>query len=295
MRNYRYSHGLPFSEILADKGLDPIIKRVARKKAGMIILSGGLGEGKTTLLVEILDYINHMNGLPKINFKNQLALGGVDFLKKIRLCFEKKLPCIGYDEAGDFSRRGSLTQFNRMLNRTFETFRAFRCIVVLALPNFEVLDQQLYDNHIPRLLIHLRNRTANEGNFRTYSLYRMNLLKSCMKRYKMKNYAFVRITPNFYGHFLDLDPERSRELDRISTKNKLNILRKSEIKIEGLLTYPELAIKLQRSIYWVRTAVSSLKMKPARTIGRAKYFSNDHLNILSNYLEGTGDPEHMRK
>ena len=284
-----YAHGLPFSTGL-DTNLKQLQKRVDGRKSAMLIIDGGLGEGKTTLGIEIGDYINSLNGFGKIEIDGpQLALGGVDFLKKLRICYDEKRPCIIYDEAGDFSKRGSLSNFNAMMNRTFETFRAFKCIVILVLPNFDVLDQEIIDKNIPRLLLHLKNRSDRQGNYHGYSLYRIQLLKARMKKMNIKNFAYTTVWPNFSGHFLDLDPERSKELDRVSSKNKINVLRKAEVKIEGLLTYPELATKLFKSIDWVRRAVSNLKIKPAREIQRVKYFSTDALNVLSEHSDVTGD------
>jgi len=291
---YRYPHGLQFSEKLAEN-LDSLQARVNLNKTAMILIDGGLGEGKTTLLLEVLDYINHINGLPQVTIDGpQLAMGGKDFLQKLRTCYQKKLPCIGYDEAGDFTRRGSLTQFNAMLNRTFETFRAFKCIVVLTLPNFNVLDQQILDNQIPRLLLHLKGRTKRTGNFYGYSLYTMLLLKDKMSKLKIKNYAFAVIHPNLYGHFLDLEPKRSKELDKLSTKNKLTILRKSEVSIEGLMTYSEISTKLFRSVNWCRQTACNLKIKPARTIGRVKYFDKVTVDILTDHLDKVTDRRKLR-
>lgn len=221
-------------------------------------------------------------------------MGGAMFLKSLRKCFNKGLPCCGYDEAGDFSKRGSLTAFNAMLNRTFETFRAFRCIVVVVLPNLDYLDQQLFDNQIPRFSLHLKGRTTKTGNFYGYSLYRTLLLKSRMSKLKIKNYAYVTVWPNIWGHFQDLDPKRSKELDKVSTKNKLDILQKSEVKIDGLLTYSEISTKLLRSMTWVRKATNLLKLKPKRSIGRQKYFDPAVLNILLDHSNKTNEnPKNM--
>ena len=305
MEERLYKNGLKFHAPL-DKNLDKLIDRVDGNKASLIIIGGGVGEGKTTLLVEILDYINQRKGLPKISLDVkdhcQLGQGGLEFMKNLRICFEKNLPCVGYDEAGDFSKRGSLTQFNAMLNRTFDTFRAFKCIVVIALPNFNILDQELFDKNIPRLFIHCRNRSQNYGNYNCYSLYRMSLLRSYMKKFNLKNYAYSKVTPNFRGHFLDIEPERSKKLDILSTQSKFNILTKSEVKIEGLLTFPELATKLMKSIAWVQRAIINLKLKHSRTINRVKYFDVDVLNQLSEHLSYVTEnpkrkgpmPKHLR-
>lgn len=289
-----YPHGHAFSEILATN-LKDIVKRVDNKKASMILIDGGVGEGKTTLVIEIVDYINKINGHPEMLIENekgdagtQLAMGGVEFLKKLRICFDQKLPCVSYDEAGDFSKRGSLTKFNAMLNRTFETFRAFKCVVIISLPCFDVLDGQLFDNQIPRCLIHLNNRSSKQGNFDVYGLDEMNWIRYWMTKWpKHKAKAYGKVIPNYRGHFLDISPARSKKLDLVSTKTKLNILRKSEIKIEGLLSYPEIAQKVDRSVVWVRKAIADLSIKHKRVVDRSKYFEPDVVNQLCELLDDT--------
>jgi len=286
MKKIIYDHGLPFSECLG-VNYDDLHKRIENNKASLCIIDGAVGEGKTTALIQGIDYFNKLNGLPEYDIKEgtQLAMGGSDFLRKLEECFINKLPVIAYDEAGDFNRRGSLTQFNAMLNRTFETFRAFKIMVLVGVPNFAVLDQQLFDNQIPRMLLHLSNRTENQGNFSGYSLYGMLQMKAVMKKLTVKSYAYKLIHPNFKGHFLDLEPQRSKTLDLVSMKSKIDILRKSEAKVEGLMNYPELGRKLNRSIVWVKKVVSKLKLKPIRTINRAKYFNQEQLAQITECME----------
>lgn len=296
-----YKHGLPFSECLA-WNLKAQDDRIKGKKASLLIVDGGVGEGKTTLIIEILDYINSLNGCPPITIQDekgksgpQIAMGGADFLKKLASCHEKKLPCIGYDEAGDFTKRGSLTNFNAMLNRTFETFRGYKILVVLGLPNFNVLDNNLFDNQIPRMLVHCSSRTANQGCFDVYGLDEMNWLRVWMQKWpKHKNKAFSYVIPNFRGHFLDISPERSKMLDRVSTRSKLQILKKSSIKIEGLLGFAELAQKLDRSVPWVKKAIIDLKIRPARTDGNSKYFEPVVVNQLAELIETIGARQQKR-
>lgn len=292
-----YKHGLPFSEVLA-WNLDDLDKRVKGKKASLIILDGGVGEGKTTLIVEVLDYFCKINNLPEITIEDekgnagpQIAMGGKDFLKKLAICHENKLVCVGYDEAGDFSKRGSLTNFNAMLNRTFDTFRGYKIIVVIGLPNFNVLDNNLFDNQIPRMLLHLSGRTDKQGNFDAYGLDEMNWIRYWMGKWpKHKTKAYTKVIPNFRGHFRDIAPSRSRELDRVSTKNKLKILKKSAVKIEGWLSYAEISQKVDRSIIWVKKAVSNLNIKHKSVVDRAKYFDPHVVNQLAELIENTDDP-----
>jgi hypothetical protein len=282
-----YPHGLPFSEILGTN-LKDIWERIDLKKASLIIIDGGVGEGKTTMDILCANFFNELKDFPKIKLDGcQRAMGGSDFLHKIRLCYEQRLPVIIYDEAGDFSKRGSLTAFNAMLNRTFETYRAFKCVVIMSLPCFNVLDQQIFDLQIPRLLLHLKDRQEDYGNFDGYSLEGMMWLRYYMQKYKVnKNFAYTRVQPNFHGHFLDLPKTESVLLDKISTKDKISELQKSEVKIEGLMGYNDLSQKLGRSVIWIRKMVSELKIKHVRVIKKAKYFDENALNRLTDKAEG---------
>ena len=293
-----YEHGLPFSEKLAEN-LKDLVDRIRFNKASMIIVDGGVGEGKTTLMVEMADHINSLYDFPDISLelKNhpQLALGGADFLKQLRLCYEKKLVVIIYDEAGDFNRRGALTRFNAMLNRTFETFRGFKILVILGLPSFSVLDSDIMNKQIPRLLLHVSQRTEESGHFKGYSLYRMMYIKDKMKKLVVKPFAYDLVEPNFYGHFLDLDPVRANQLDKISTKGKMDVLKKAEVQIEGLMNYSEMAKKLGRSVVWARMVVSKLRIKPTRLISRVRYFDETIVNRLADYLEEGGLKDDKKK
>jgi hypothetical protein len=192
-----------------------------------------------------------------------------------------------YDEAGDFNKRGSLTRFNAMLNRTFETFRAFQIIVILVMPSFNVLDGDLFDKKIPRLLLHVGARSDNYGHFRAYGLEGMMWIKEKMKKTVVKEYCYANQWPNFYGHFLDLDPARSAELDAFSTKGKLQDLEKSEVKISGLVSMVDIARKTVRSIIWVRKALATLKIKPVRVIKKRNYYPEEILETMSNLIDNS--------
>lgn len=282
-----YPHGLPYSEKLGENIIN-LIKRIEDKKASLVLIDGGLGEGKTTLGVHIADQVNHYYGLPDINFSEQVALGGQDFTSKLRICFNKKLPVIVYDEAGDFNRRGALTAFNQMINRTFEMFRAYKIFVILCLPSFHVVDNDLFMKNIPRLLIHLRDRTAKQGSFSGYSLYRMLYVRSKMEKLVVKSFAYSLVDPNFYGHFLDLDPLRSKALDIYSIKGKKDNLIKSEIKLKGLYSYSDLSYKIGRSIKWCKNHANKEKINAVHTVNKVKYFNENQFHRLCQKLDEKG-------
>jgi hypothetical protein len=255
--------------------LDQIRERVQKNKASMIIVDGPLGEGKTTLAVEIADYYN----ATEIPFKDFLFLGGDNFLKGIRVCYEKKMVVAIYDESGDFDKRGAMTKLNRVLGRLFDMFRAFKIVVILVLPSFFVLDKGLFEKNIPRVLLHCYGR-KKYGSFSVYSLYRMHWLREKSKKCVPLSSAFQRVQPNFRGHFKNLSPQRSKELDTFSTAGKLASLDLATIKQQGLLNYDEIAAKLGLTNDTVRRKIASAGIQPVKTFKGKRYFDEKEIERL---------------
>lgn len=268
-KTYRYSNGLKFDKVLL-QNLADLLRRVKGNKAAMIVIDGQVGEGKTTLAVECADEIQG----GEINLREQIALGGGDFTKKLKLCYSKGHRVLVYDEAGDFNKRGSLTKFNAMINRVFETYRTFNIIVILCLPSLHSLDETLFEKGIIRLVLHVQDRTQRSGSYRGYSLYRAHYLREYMKKLVVKPFAYHRVKPNFYGNFLDLDPERAKELDKISTKGKLDILEEGEIIYHGLLSMQDLRVMVERSYTWCDEKLKELGIKPVKVWKRKKYYDS---------------------
>lgn len=212
--------GLPFSKILGENILD-FIKHINNGFAVMVIIEGPLGVGKTTLAVEIVDFINQLYNYPVMDFKGpQFALGGKDFKAKIRKCYAEKLHAIAYDEAGDFSKRGALTSFNRDLINEFEKCRAFKCIIVLTLPSFLRLDFSIFEQELPVLLLRVNRRYGKPSTFKGYDFNTMLNLRRRADKYS-KEFAYKTITPNFTGQFKDLSKFRSEDLHKVCTLFKI--------------------------------------------------------------------------
>jgi len=290
-----YSNGLPFSSGL-DRNLNEIWDRVTLKKAALIVIDGASGEGKTTLAISVADYFNKINGLPPVDlYGNQVSMGGADFLDKSEKVAEDKLPCIIYDEAGDINKRGSLTRFNQLMLRHFETFRSLKHVVINVLPNFLVLDNLLFDLELPRMLLHLKDRTASYGNYAAYSLFKMNVIRFRAQKFHNKIYAFKSVSPNFRGHFLDISAERSLALDQISTKSKKQIRERAAMQMSGLLNYTDIAAKVYHSVVWVRKVVSELDIRHTKEIGRQKYFDAVAVNQIIQYAQDRRDNDRTFK
>lgn len=276
-----YDNGLPFSQPIA-KLIKEQQDRILENKASLIIIDGGVGEGKTTLAVHIADYIQ---GCP-INLQEQIGMGGNDFIKKFYEGSKKGYKVIVYDEAGDFDRRGAITRFNKMLNRIFDTYRTFNIIVILCLPNFNVLDKSIFEKKIPRLLFNCHGRSSKYGNIRAYNLYRMYLIKWWMTKLKIPPQAYQKVYPNVRGHFLDLAKERSELLDKISTESKTDILEEYNILGDGLLDYASIAKQFDKSISWVKNNINALGIKADKVFQKKKWFSEDVVALLENRVGG---------
>lgn len=287
-----YKHGLPFSEKLGEN-IDDGIGRVKRRLATCLIIDGGIGQGKTTLAVHVANYINAKNGMDPIaldpKYHPQLAMGGKQFASQMRECFIKGLPCIIYDEAGDYSKRGAMTQFNAFLNRIFETYRAFKIIVIIVLPNMYILDNALFDNQIPRFLLHCHSRSTKSGCFSGYSLYNIFKLRYLMAKTTNKAYPYnIMDFQNFVGHFLDLDPEISNALDKLTVASKLDILQSAELNLEGLIDRRDIGNRLAKSQSWVALACLKLKIKPQRYVKKVAYYNKNIIDILQDFILNGG-------
>lgn len=276
-----YDHGFPFSLKLREN-IDDQLKRLKNRKPSLIIIDGSQGEGKTTLAVHIADYIE---GSP-IDLETQLAMGGADFSRKLRSAYETQKKVIIYDESGDFNKRGSLTRLNALMNRVFETYRALGILVIMCLPSFSVLDNSLFDKGIPRLLIHCGNRTRTDTDLKGYSLYRMYYLREKMKKATAPPQVYDWVHPNFFGHSLDLSPERATELDSYSVKGKLEVLDLAEIHSEGLQTYAQISMKLNRSVRWVQIKMRELAIEAKKEHKKKKFFAPEVIDILAQHMEG---------
>lgn len=288
---YKYENtGESFSNPFMLRSIDKQILRVKNNKASLIIIDGGVGEGKTTLAVHLVDYINRKHKLPEMDMEKncQYSFGGIDFQEKLRLCYENKLPVIVYDEAGDFNKRRTMSKLNDLLNRTFETFRAFKIIVIIVLPDFYALDNSLFDKKIPRLFLHCFGRTNSKGNVFAFSLYRMLYIRHNMSKIVMKPYALKMTRANFVSCFKNLTPERCKALDKLSTKNKIEALKKNEISTEGLQEIKTIANLLGRSYQAVAQKIKRLNIKPVKKIGKQRFYRPEIYDIVAeSYDHGT--------
>lgn len=211
---------LLFSKVLADS-VDELRDRIELGKASMMLVDGQIGLGKTTVAVEAAEYYQ---GSP-IDLDIQIAMGFNQFAKKLDICVEKGYKVIIYDEAGDFDKRGAMSKINRMLNRIFDTYRTYKILVIMILPNFSVLESQLFLKAIPRFLVHIEDRDEKKAEFKMFGLMQMMYLKDYMSRLIVPFDAYKRVFTPYTGVFYNLPAARAAQLDKLSTEGKRQVLR----------------------------------------------------------------------
>ena len=298
-----YEHGLPFSEIVGSN-LDDMMKRIKDNKASCCIIDGMMGEGKTTLATEVAEYVQKSEkgtiakitkeGVyfykdKEIDYEKQLSMGGEQFQEKLQLCKDSGLRVLIYDEAGDFSKRGAISQFNQRLNRIFQTFRTFKILIIICLPSFNILDNEIFNQGVPRMLFNCHGRDNKQGNIRGYGLEEMFYLKHYMGKEVVPMKAYKKVTPNFRGHYLNLPTIRSKELDKISTDAKAETLSTNILKNKGLVSYYDISKRLGKSPYTIRLAIKKLNIKPTTKYKQMNYFEGEAvLFLLGQHFEKGG-------
>jgi hypothetical protein len=267
---YVYDHGLPFGEVLKDS-LDSCYKRVMNEdKPVIIIIDGGLGEGKTSAAVQICKYYQKGKW-----FSEQVGMGGEEFLNVCDWCKDNDVHVSVYDEAGDLSSRGALTRFNRTMNRFFDTYRQYKIIAILCLPVFFNLDHSMFQNKSVQMLINLHGKDVDNGDtrFRVYDRGGINWLLYRAKIEKVdKTSIYIRQHPMFRGTILKLPPDDDAKLKGISMKGKKAILSKSVLDLSGLIDAQSIASRTGRSVSNVHKHLKANKIKPAKVINKRRYY-----------------------
>jgi hypothetical protein len=269
-KDFLYDNGHPIGDGLIND-LNAYKKRVHNKNAVVLVIDGGFGSGKTTLGVHCADYLEGK----LINLDTQLARGGDEFQDKLDQCVKMGYKVIVYDEAGDFDKRGALTTFNKLLNRSFDICRQFGIIIILCLPVIKVLDEQIFYKGIVRGLLHCGERTAVKGVYKTYSLEAVFIILEKMMKTKKIPMVYNQVYPNYSENFLDLKPERQEQLEKISLEGKRGILSENVIKAKGYMNIRDMARKLLRSTRWIKDKIKKHDFKSALIFKRTKYYDQE--------------------
>jgi hypothetical protein len=284
-----YANGTPFDKIdLIDKWIKEGIVHLKGKRPVVAIIDGGQSTGKTTLGIHLLDRNNLYCGKPPVNLAEndniQYGLGGEQFIRKLPECCLKGFMSFEYDESGDYSRKGSLSRFNRTMDRAMDIVRIYQSLIIIVAHDFTKIPRELLDKKIGVFLFHCKERNPRSDyvNVKAYDYSRMCWIQYYRKTEVVPETAYNKVFPNFDFRFKDLTPSKALLLDRLSTHNKKELWNKTDINIQGLLTYKDLAMKVGRSADWVRHKINIANVSPAIVNHKAKYFSPNVVEYLKH-------------
>jgi ABC-type oligopeptide transport system ATPase subunit len=257
--------------------LDQIYERIEKRLPSLIIIDGGSGQGKSTFGTEIVDYYNNKKGLPPINLTGvQYAKGGKDFTKKLRQAHADKYPAIIYDEGGDLNRKTTLSKFNRTMDMVFNQLRIYDLVIILITQSVGYLENDLFTKGIVRMLINCYGRTnLTKSYFRAYELDRINYLRQAIKKEVTPIKAYQKITANNYGVFYNISQEREDTLHEVGYAKKDEDISLSDIKMDGLINYQEIAHRTKQSITTVKIKIGRLHIKPEKLYKKKAYFKEE--------------------
>jgi len=292
--SWLYKNGQPWHRDFFTESLDEQIdKRIDINFASVLLIDGGQGQGKTTLAVHIADFFNKKRGLPEVDLSSkncqQLGLGGVDFISKFNKARQKGYPILIYDEAGDYSKASTLSWFNYQLSKMFQKIRSAKIIVLLCLPNFNILDNRLFDDEIIRGAIHCYGRqvTKNYGNFEVYDIEQMSWIRYWFNKLPAarRSDCYSKVSGLFDSHFKNLPPVRAKQLDILTCFGKDKERLEAEINMKGLVCVKDIVRETGKSEPWIRMKLGKLKVKPEEKLNNVNYYHKKLITIIERQIQ----------
>lgn len=289
-----YQYGLPFSKYLAS-AFNQLNDRVLKlNKASFIIIDGAVGSGKTIAGVSVADYFNGayilqadgsyiVDSSKFIGLNLQYAMGAKDFMKKIVLCYKAGLHVMVYDEAGDFSKRGSLTKLNQDLNRIFEICRAFQVVIIIVLPNFFYIDRSVLDKEMIRALIRISRDSEKYSYYKMWDMNGLNWIKWRSMKLPVPNQCYNYQKPIQEGCFLPLNEERMSMLRHLSNKDKISTAESISAKSDShksLSTIKHIATIYNVSLSTVREFIRNHKVKSKGIEGKTNLYDGKDIERI---------------
>jgi len=282
-----YANGTPLDHIeTIDKNLNNCLIRLKDRQPIVIIIDGGQSTGKTTLSIHLADRFNYLCKQSEVLLTEkeniQYAFGGEQLIKKLPQCQESDKPAIVYDESGDYNRKGALSRFNKTMDRAMDMIRIFQVAIIIVCHDFTKLPREMIDKKIATFLIHCKQRKPNSpyAEAQVYDYTGMCWIQHYKKQEVVPEQAYNKVYPNFRFRFKDLSPTRSNLLHTLSGTKKIELFKQTEVKMQGLLNFKEIAYKVGMSEAWVKAQITRLKIKEESIYRKRKYFNPNVADLL---------------
>lgn len=168
--------------------LDLYKKMVKNHRDLVFVVTGKEREGKSVLANTILKYLDPTYCLDRCYMSGQEFVKGLDDATNFQaLC---------YDEAAEYTARGSLTKFNRIINEALSRIGVKQLFMAICLPSFFELDRYPAI-HRSNFLLRVYSHQGQRGFFEFWNWE--NKLQLYLKGKKFYDYSSQH--PNFRGYF----------------------------------------------------------------------------------------------
>ena len=165
-------------------------KMVKNSRDLIFVVAGREREGKSVLGNSILAYLD------PTYYKdvNRCCFNGAEFLKQIKKA--KNFQAVCYDEAQEFTSRGAITKFNRVLIQALSMIGMKQLYIAIIIPSFFELDRYPAI-HRSNFLLRVYSVLGRRGQFEFWNWDK----KKNLYLFGKKGYDYNTVKPNFRGSF----------------------------------------------------------------------------------------------
>jgi hypothetical protein len=283
-----YNNGKPFTGYISNN-LEVWRDRIAHNKPAGCIICSPPGRGKTTLACWITrEYLNDYTIPVEEICEKYIGNGFKDTLTKLDKGYTNGQKLIIYDEAGDVSKRRSLSQINYEILQVLNKVRGLNMFIIMIMQDFSLLDGAILTTEVFRGGFYINERFDTYADYKAYSLNGLGKVRMQMgdslKNNLFKNKAFDIVTPNYNGHFKNLPEEESKYLHTFSVTAKIKSFREMLDKQDGLMTQKEIISELGIVYSTFSYKAKSLGIKPVKKRGRNIYYDVDALEKIREVI-----------
>lgn len=262
MARFLYDNGYSYTDPLPE-WIERAGSLVREKKASIILVDGELGNGKSTLAVNMARQLDPGFKATEESYRLRYTMGGRQFRDGFIRAFEGGAKVIVFDESGaDYTSRGALSALNSQLNRVFQMSRQFGLVIFLVLPNIVLLDRQLFRIGAHRFTVHVHSSKANKYNsFRVFgreeTIFLHNRLQDELN--PRRAYFSPSILSNYDGNALPAPPAHQALIDKIGLEYKVENIK--ALSAGTGLTLDEVSHKLDVSRITLNSYMNRLGIK----------------------------------
>jgi hypothetical protein len=284
-----YKNGKPFDGPIS-KNMDAWRTRISKGKPAGVIICAPPGRGKTTLAVHLCrEYLQQPELDIKVICDKYMGNGFKDTLAKLDKVYMEGGKIIIYDEAGDVSKRRSLSQINYEILQVINKIRGFNMFMIMIMQDFSLLDGAIITSELFRAGFYITDRKETYADYDCYSLNGLGRVRWCMsetlKHDLFKNKAFTLVEANFWGHYKNLPVSESEYLHKWSIDAKIKSFREMLDKQDGLMNMKEIASEIGRSRVWVTKNLNKLGVNHVKKRGLLKFYDSTALDYLRGEMK----------